>query len=315
MGGDGTAHAVVLAADRNFQAPLAVALSSVLANRTDQQTFDVYVLTPDIGPAEREHVVRGLAPDAKVTWVDVPPSWYAGLRIIDYLTVTTAFRLMIAEVLPPAVRRAVYLDADTLVRHSLDRLFELDLGDHVLGAVADAGHPWIGTVHSLPWQTLGLDPSAPYFNGGMLVIDVEKWRAQAVGQRALDLMRTYKFAYADQCALNAVTNGQFTQVNLSYNTQADHFSPKEIGLVHVSIPAIEREAAIHDPAVVHFSNGGVGVARPWFANSQHPFAAEWLTVRSTTAFADQPLKPNPLPTRSETIRRRVRRAAYILARG
>ena len=305
----------MLASDRTYRTQLAVALTSLLQQHTGGDDFEVYILTSDIVENERSQIVAGLNSSVPIHWVDVPSAWYEGLRIIAYLTVTTAFRLMMAEVLPTTIKRVVYLDADTLIRNPLTELFTTDLCGHVLGAVQDAGHPWVATVHSLPWRTLALDPAAMYFNGGVLAVDLDAWRAQNVGKQALDLLRTYKFAYADQCALNATLRGHFLSLPPRFNAQSDHFSPKDNGLVYVAVPEIERSLVTSDPAIVHFSNGGFHSIRPWFEGSRHRFADEWLTVLAQTAFADQPLLKLPSQTRRDTARQRLKRAAYILARG
>jgi lipopolysaccharide biosynthesis glycosyltransferase len=310
---DGPATAVVFAADAGFRMQLAVALAS-LNDHHQGPPRDVYILTTDLAAADRAAIASGFD-HLTVHWRDVPAAWSDGLQMADYLPVTSAFRLMIGDVLPPSVKRAVYLDADTLIRRPIDHLFTHDLGGCVLGAVADAGHPWLVTVHSLPWRLLGLDPSAPYFNAGVLAIDVAAWRGQGYGQRAIKLLRAHRFAYSDQCALNALANGDFARLATAGNVQADHFSPRDSGLVHVAVPELDRLAAIHDPTIVHFSNGGFRLTRPWFAGSDHPFAAEWLQTRRRTAFAAEVLREAPVPARAAIAKRRVRRAAYMLARG
>jgi lipopolysaccharide biosynthesis glycosyltransferase len=312
-----SAHAVVLAADSGFTMQLAVALVSL----ADQQSsaggrpLDTYVLTSDIAVHDRRAVETSVRPVIDVHWVDVDQRFVSGLRMADYLPVSSAFRLLIGEVLPASVERAVYLDADVLVRHPIDELFTTDLQGAVMGGVPDAGHPWVATVHSLPWRTLGLDPSAAYFNAGVLAIDLARWRDEGIGRRAMELLRSHKFAYSDQCALNAVANGSFHTVETKFNVQADHFSPRDNGLVHVAMREIERIGAIHDPAIVHFCNGGLRPSRPWFLGSSHPFAEAWLAIRAKTPYGAVLLPDAPSPSKTTVARRRLRRAAYVLTRG
>ncbi len=313
----GSTHAVVLAADSGFAMQLSVALASLARQVTSaaSSALDAYVLTADIAAEERRGIEASVLPAIDIHWVDVDRRWGAGLRMADYLSLTSAFRLMIGEAVPSSVERVVYMDADVLVRRPIDELFTCDLGGAAIAGVPDAGHPWITTVHALPWRALGLDPSAPYFNAGVLVVDVARWRDGEIGSRAMELLRDHKFAYSDQCALNAVADGSFGTIETRFNVQADHFLPKDDGLVRIALPETDRLATIGDPTIVHFCNGGARPSRPWFVGSPHPFAEAWLEVRSTTPYARASLQHPPTLTRADIARRRLRRAAYMLARG
>lgn len=64
------------------------------------------------------------------------------------------------------VERALYLDSDVLVRGDLKQLWNIDLQGKAVGAVTDIGFP-MGHDHST---------KAPYFNAGVLLIDLAKAR-------------------------------------------------------------------------------------------------------------------------------------------
>ena len=62
------------------------------------------------------------------------------------------------------------------------------------------------------WESLCLDPTTPYFNSGVMVIDVGAWRAARMSQRVLEFVVTHHAALdlADQDAMNAVIRGAFS---------------------------------------------------------------------------------------------------------
>ena len=89
-------------------------------------------------------------------------------------------RLFIGTLLPKTVKRVLYLDCDTVVVQSIGNLWNLDLKGHVAGAVMEP------TIYQVVKQEIGLKEQDPYFNSGVLLIDLERWRADGVEKRLLD---------------------------------------------------------------------------------------------------------------------------------
>lgn len=88
-------------------------------------------------------------------------------------------RLFLPEYLPN-VSRVVYLDSDTLLRGDLTPLFEMPL-THALAAVEE------GTSFNDLWAKWypGLtqyvrDPKGSIFNDGVLILDIQRWRAENI---------------------------------------------------------------------------------------------------------------------------------------
>jgi lipopolysaccharide biosynthesis glycosyltransferase len=83
---------------------------------------------------------------------------------------------------PAHIHRAVYLDSDVLVQADLSPLFTLGLDGAAVAGVRDlmittTDHPSSGVRER--------DRSRPYFNAGVLVIDLGTWRDSGVGERLL----------------------------------------------------------------------------------------------------------------------------------
>lgn len=58
------------------------------------------------------------------------------LRLADGISVPFS-RLFLCTILPDDIDRCIYLDCDTVIRHSLNEFWETDLGDKVVAAVDD----------------------------------------------------------------------------------------------------------------------------------------------------------------------------------
>ena len=171
--------ALVFAADDRFARPMAVAMHSALRRLSSGITTELYVLDNGISSASRERLQRAVqsAAGKTISWIPVPAE-----RLVDHLgaahlTSTAYARLLIPDLLPAHVRRVIYLDGDVLVRRDLSPLFHVELGDAPVAAVRDFAigsttHDWSGVRESAVPR--------PYFNSGLLVIDVARWRSMEV---------------------------------------------------------------------------------------------------------------------------------------
>lgn len=84
-------------------------------------------------------------------------------------------RLLLARFLVSDIQRVLYLDADTMVRGSLKELWDAPLNEHgcIIGACPEP------TVSSKRMKALG-HGGKPYFNAGVLLIDLESWRRNEI---------------------------------------------------------------------------------------------------------------------------------------
>lgn len=98
-------------------------------------------------------------------------------------------RLLIPE-LKPNIDRAIYLDSDVILLDDIKLLWEQDLGDYELGAVADIGYT--GIFYNNATQNLGVSPDHVLPNAGMLLIDCKQWRQNNTTEKLLKIAREKK---------------------------------------------------------------------------------------------------------------------------
>uniref|UniRef100_A0A2P2MXI6 Hexosyltransferase n=1 Tax=Rhizophora mucronata TaxID=61149 RepID=A0A2P2MXI6_RHIMU len=90
-------------------------------------------------------------------------------------------RIYLADLLPTSVGRIIYFDSDLIVVDDVAKLWNINLGAHVLGA-PEYCHANFTTYFnprfwSNPSHAASLRGRAPcYFNTGVMVIDLVKWR-------------------------------------------------------------------------------------------------------------------------------------------
>jgi len=153
-------------------------------------------------------------------------------------------RMLLPQLLPAEVERVIYLDCDMLVRAPIEDLYAADLEGQPLGAVRDALAPFIALRRDMT-QNKGLfDGADPYFNSGMLVMDLAQWRkidlAAEIG--ALEARGLLSKLYFDQDLLNLIFRNRWQALPWRWNVIDAH-------------PAHEAL----DPAILHFTLK----AKPW----------------------------------------------------
>ena len=243
---------VVTLADDAYAMPLAVMVRSLLENHRPGRALQLTVIDGGISSEARgrlEASWRDRADQIGASWRFVPPSFstaedlpvwgrvprlsYARIALDDYFT----------------GGRVVLLDSDTLVLTDLSPLHDVDLEGAIAGATRDPYIPVVSAIDGLAkWRELDLPPQTPYFNCGVMTVDVDAWIENRVTSRAFDYvgcngsdLRQY-----DQDAVNVVLVKQWKELDGRW--QAHPRTRWAVG-----------RPTVHDPWIVHFS----GRLKPW----------------------------------------------------
>lgn len=299
---------VVFAADDAFALPLAVSVASVVRSADLDDELEVHILAHGIDAASRSLVERAAAREPVITlhWHAIDDAQFAELPT-GHLASAAYFRLLIPDLLDEP--RAIYLDSDVVVRRSLRPLMERDLRGCAVAAARNLTVPFLASRQGVAgWRELDLPPSAAYFNSGVLVMDLERWRSDRITERALDYAERFEdgVSFADQDALNAVLVERWDELEPAWNQMPLIFD--DWSGVFALLPEDDVEEAREDPAVVHFA----GSDKPWLVGCARPWADAWVEIARRL---DPGWTPQPRRTRREELRWRVRRAAHVLARG
>jgi lipopolysaccharide biosynthesis glycosyltransferase len=262
-------HHIVMACDETYAVPLATALRSVVDSSRSGQPLDVHVLYDQFSARSRQRVADSLPKSsALIRWEPVDLSAFERFPTLPHISSKMTFaRFVIPQIFPAEVRRVLYLDADTLVLDDLGPLWEADLKGAVMGAVLDRIlDPQIKACAA------GLEqyPRVQnYFNAGVLLIDLERWRQERVSERALEyLIGRPNSPLADQDALNVACDGRWLELGARWNYY-DHFRT-----VILEMPLAER------PVIAHFPG-----QKPWKASSLSVNAELYEGFRRKTRFA------------------------------
>lgn len=251
----------------------------------------------------------------KETLVDLPITIQAirpdrselnDLHISHHITHTAYFRLLAARLLPHSIDKIIYLDADVLVKHDLTELWNYDVGENYCLAATDIACPFVDARladrqyrNSIPylaavspisnWQELGLDGSEPYFNSGVMVINLKRWREERIEIKLLECLRTNrKHVWCwDQYALNVVFARQWKALPGRWNQGMHVFHYPDPSCS----PIAENEfmQMRDDPAIIHFTTE----FKPWSFRSDHPLQNKFFEQLDQTAWTGwRPMQPD-----------------------
>ena len=208
---------ICLSSDDRFAPYLGVTILSVLETAVPADPLHFFVFDDGISSqhkAELESLQR--ARPFRLTWLTPDMKVFDGAFTTSTWPRTCYARLLLGSLLPPQVKRVIYMDCDVFVRTSISGLWNTDLGGQVLGGVIDIGvmqeaalgkHPW-------PWKE-------SYINSGVLLVDVSQWRAQKVEKKLLDYVACprYPLQCPDQDVINFVLHKQIALLDPRWNAQ------------------------------------------------------------------------------------------------
>ena len=91
--------------------------------------------------------------------------------------------------------------------------------DKIALAIRDYGYGDIRHGLKRTYEELRLDPTAPYVNSGVMMINARLWRDEDITTQAVNYLQKYRttILHADQDALNAVPWDKLTEVDLGWN--------------------------------------------------------------------------------------------------
>ena len=172
-------------------------------------------------------------------------------------------------------RRIVYLDADTIVREPLHEIVAREMTSPV-AAVADAHIAMMGMPSMWrPWREEGVDPTAPYLNTGVMVIDVDLWRTRGVTDDVFRLLSKYPLPCVDQDALNLLLAGSFDRLEPRWNLMPYHLM-RLLRTSDLVEDVDELDDAIANPGIIHYHRSFLG--KPWQIGCTHPGRGLWRTL-------------------------------------
>lgn len=265
---------IVSSSNEAFVPHLATLFLSLLTTKQPHTTFHFYVIDDNISLRSKFLLNRTVGEyNARISYVTIDPTEFSGAVESDRIPQTAYYRISIPNLLKET-KRAIYMDCDMITLEDIEALWEVDLGDQLLGAVEDAG------FHNRLEKMEIESETDLYFNSGLMVMNLEKWREEKITEQVLAFIENNpeKLKFHDQDALNAILHDRWLDLDPRWNAQTYMMLQEK---EHPTIQGqLKWNEARENPAVIHFC----GHAKPWNADSEHPFREHYFDIREKTFF-------------------------------
>lgn len=230
---------IFFSCDDNYLPFLAVAVRSLIDNASPDYHYTIHILNSGLSERRVAPILNMKRENVEIRTVDVSHMLapiMERLNLRDYYTVSIYFRLFIATLFPQ-YHKAIYLDADIVVNGDISRLYNIPLGNRLLGAVSDdiiAGHR---DFRRYAEQAVGV-ASHRYFNSGVLLMNLDQLRHYEIERRFVYLLQTYHFdtVAPDQDYLNVLCRDRVLYLDKGWNKMSIDYNYQGVPkLIHYNM--------------------------------------------------------------------------------
>lgn len=229
---------IVVATNDGYVKHLAVMLTSLFENKHSEHPVTVHVIDGNLSFWNKRKL-RGAVKrfHTEIKFMKVDESIYKDVRVRNHLSKETYYRISIPSLLDSNINKAIYLDCDMIIKEDIANLWNISVKDHELGAVQIPG-----PVDR--YKDLNIPEHMGYFNAGLLLLNLRKWRANHTSDKVLHYIRNnpQKLRYMDQDALNAVLKGKWLKLHPRWNYQVHRHWHQRF-----------------KPSIIHYTTG----RKPW----------------------------------------------------
>lgn len=228
---------------------LHVALSSALRALAPGVEAHIAIIDLGLGPEEPALLRETLQRTGRAFHLALLPADFTPLGDLEMLrpfygSWAPYLKLLVPSHLP-AWERVIFLDADTVVCTDLLALYRMDLGEKIAGCVDE--NPISTAFEGAYYRRAGFPEDALFFNSGVMLLDLERWRRAGLSEQCAALVRRdgAELLCADQTVLNVVLRGRYRALPSRFNQ-----------LVYPSSRRVEPRSA---DGIYHL----VGQPKPW----------------------------------------------------
>lgn len=287
---------IVCCIDHNFVLATTVMLCSLCKN-AKQGGLAIHIICDKTVNEDDKDIIKNqiLSFQDFVSFYEIKKNVLEKYPQSETLSESAYYRLFIQEILPANIDKVLYLDGDIIVRGDISELWDIDINNYSIGAVTDFTG---GKIEY--YNRLGYSFKYGYFNSGVLLINLKKWREEDFANRCRDyIYRNYKkIKYHDQDVLNALLINDIVWLPLKYNFQNGFLYKKEYAMYDYSGLQDQIEKYKQTPLIVHFTSAD----KPWFKGCRNPYSKEFTQYKEQTMFKDVQLKRRKTTIKGQLIK-------------
>lgn len=263
---------IVCTIDNNYVMHCTVMLQSLFFNNKNIQ-FKVFIIHNGL-TAENRKIISNFLKKKKhlCEFILIDETQIRNAPINGHISLATYYRILIPEVLDLKIKKALFLDSDMIVLENIEELWEENVDNYPIAATLEH-------VSAEYKTNLGMAHTSAYFNAGVLLMNLEKWRNENRSRRIIEYIKQnyIKLLTWDQDALNIAFENNWKQLPPKWNV-GHNFFKKESLHEYFDLSEFEYNQVKKKPSIIHFS----GSLKPWLYRSDHPYASEYIKYKKMT---------------------------------
>ena len=268
---------IIYATDDNYVMPTIVSMESAVRSMKESSFYEFTILVPD--EIKQENINR----------FEIFKNSYENKCSVNLIKMGNVYsdcftkiwgeamyyRLSIPYILKDA-DKAIYIDGDTLVRHDLQEMYNIDLENNYVGGVPDPAYNRVYFLKKIN------DKVEKYICSGVLLINCKAWRNNINFDRdILNLCKnvnSIKLMFPDQDIINVVCGGRikklpfkFMRFNMWCNIENEYDKNKYAKKFYSKEEFLEGK---NNPVIMHFF-----FPKPWVSKGSPDFLyQEWYNL-------------------------------------
>jgi|GEM_PF-4199094 len=286
---------LVVSCNKSYIEPMKTMIYSLRQN-TSATLVHVYFLNLSLSSQEIASFASFVSEikDCELTVLPCPSRLFTNLKSWGYFTIDTYARLIVHDLLPPDVKRALWLDADVVVVKNIDQLYLTDMGNAYVAVCPEDNQD---SPEKMELRArMKLSDSRVIFYAGTLLYNLARLRDDFPDYGLLRFARdkSDQLVYLDQDVLNAAVGHNVVFVETSLYCYC-------IG--PLVFATITRTKEMNRAAIIHYA----GPYKPWSPS----FYGRSLKYWKKYALSSQVYKKSFF--RKTTLRREKARAAFVIS--
>lgn len=270
---------LVFASDNNYFPFTITTLISTLKNYNGNQLISVFLLVDQNLNERNTQEINELKNKYKFECeqIIVEASLFNGIKTSEGISIATYYRLLMHDLLPERVEKALYLDSDLIIRGSIDELYNSEFDSNIFIGVEDS----ISIDYN---KKFGIPPYGHHINAGVLLINLKLIREFDF----LELIKIflsinkYRITLGDQQIICEIFYDLIKYTDVKWNVHGSMFQPDWIANsldVKNNMNLREVERAIKNPSIIHYTLK----RKPW-VSLEHPKSKLWFEYLKLTSF-------------------------------
>ncbi|MEE9168070.1 MAG: glycosyltransferase family 8 protein [Candidatus Neomarinimicrobiota bacterium] len=215
---------IVCAVDNPYAMMATTMIKSLEHNHQSHEGIQICIINNGLTKRSQRKLVSSIhSPKITIDWLNVNEEYIIQLGLGEYYESLTThyYRLLIPYLVPDTVSKVIYLDCDLLVLEDIGKLWRQTFDDNVILAIQDSRIKFVscswGGINN--YRELGMDGKTKFFNTGVLLIDLKKWREEDISEKVIrcDEENRKHVKYWDQYGLNVVLKDRWRELDPRWN--------------------------------------------------------------------------------------------------